>query len=79
MNIQSNTDFPSVLEFVEFWTTLITSLLVFSVIIWTLYVIKLRLTLAFAVILSLYTILQLLEITKCILGETVQSGFKIFS
>ena len=57
--------------------TLATSILTFSVIIWTLFVIRLRLSLPFAVILSLYTILQLLQITRIFLENP--NGFEIFS
>jgi hypothetical protein len=59
--------------------TLATSLLTFSVILWTLFVIRLRLSLPFAVILSLYTILQLLQITRIFLENPIQNGFEIFN
>ena len=48
-------------------------------ILWTLFVIRLRLSLPFAVILSLYSILQLLQITRIFLENPTQNGFEIFN
>jgi hypothetical protein len=68
----------TILNQVEYYVAFIASFMGLCVIIWTVNVVRSRLTLNFVVILSLYTCIYLLRITKSFLKQE-KSFFDIFS